>query len=296
MEQYINAAEALYHKIDGHVAPFVFSSIEKYGGIKLVPNPTTGAWPFVSSPTPLLLSLAAYFTIVILGLLINKATGAKKRDPVILKPFVALHNVGLVVLSTYMFVKILLEAKNNGYSVWGNAYKRSEKEMAIGITIFFLSKIWEFVDTFIMLLKGNVRQVSFLHVYHHASISAIWWMLAYDMPGGEVYWSATLNSFVHIVMYSYYLLASIITGEGARKKYLFWGKYLTQLQMTQFLLNLFQAYYNMQSATSDAHTKFFAKVLFYYMGTMLFLFGQFYIQKWIKGSPSAHKDKKHKTN
>lgn len=27
---------------------------------------------------------------------------------------------------------------------------------------------------FIMLLKGKLEQVSFLHVYHHGSISAIW--------------------------------------------------------------------------------------------------------------------------
>jgi hypothetical protein len=27
---------------------------------------------------------------------------------------------------------------------------------------------------FIMIMKGNMRQVSFLHVYHHVSISVIW--------------------------------------------------------------------------------------------------------------------------
>lgn len=37
----------------------------------------------------------------------------------------------------------------------------------------------------IMLLKGNVKQVSFLHVYHHVSISCIWWAIAYAAPGGD---------------------------------------------------------------------------------------------------------------
>ena len=36
-----------------------------------------------------------------------------------------------------------------------------------------------------MLLKGNVKQVSFLHVYHHVSISCIWWAIAYAAPGGD---------------------------------------------------------------------------------------------------------------
>lgn len=30
-------------------------------------------------------------------------------------------------------------------------------------------QVYEFTDTFIMVLKRNDRQISFLHVYHHAS-------------------------------------------------------------------------------------------------------------------------------
>jgi hypothetical protein len=36
-----------------------------------------------------------------------------------------------------------------------------------------------------MLMKGNLNQVSFLHVYHHVSISCIWWVIAYAAPGGD---------------------------------------------------------------------------------------------------------------
>eukprot|EP00897_Mesotaenium_endlicherianum_P001448 jgi/Mesen1/1330/ME000013S00824 len=36
-----------------------------------------------------------------------------------------------------------------------------------------------------MLLKRNLRQVSYLHVYHHASISVIWWILSYQCPNGD---------------------------------------------------------------------------------------------------------------
>lgn len=45
--------------------------------------------------------------------------------------------------------------------------------MASVIYVFFLSKLYEFVDTFIMLAKGNTSQVSLLHVYHHVSISFV---------------------------------------------------------------------------------------------------------------------------
>jgi hypothetical protein len=36
-----------------------------------------------------------------------------------------------------------------------------------------------------MVLKRNVRQITFLHVYHHSSIALIWWIIAYHAPGGE---------------------------------------------------------------------------------------------------------------
>ena len=49
-----------------------------------------------------------------------------------------------------------------------------------------------------------------LHVYHHASISFIWWMITHTAPGGDAYFSAALNSFVHVLMYTYYLLAILL--------------------------------------------------------------------------------------
>ena len=127
-------------------------------------------------------------------------------------------------------------AHEGRYIVWGNPYKASEHGMATMIYIFFVSKIYEFMDTFIMLLKGNLHQVrashfpeplaaccfaltrraglamkvTLLHVYHHASISFIWWMITNTAPGGDAYFSAAINSSVHVIMYLYYLLAILL--------------------------------------------------------------------------------------
>ena len=41
----------------------------------------------------------------------------------------------------------------------GNAYDPKETALAHYIWVFYVSKIYEFVDTFIMLLKNNLKQV-----------------------------------------------------------------------------------------------------------------------------------------
>jgi len=56
-----------------------------------------------------------------------------------------------------------------------------------------------------MLLK----QVSFLHLYHHYSIAWCWWIAIILFPGGDSYFGALLNSWIHVLLYSYYAFALI---------------------------------------------------------------------------------------
>lgn len=51
--------------------------------------------------------------------------------------------------------------------------------------------------------------------------------------GGHITLLCILNSFIHVVMYGYYLLAAM----GPRvRPYLWWKKYLTTMQMIQFVI------------------------------------------------------------
>lgn len=245
------------------------------------PASTAKDLPFVASPAVLVTCILVYLAVVCVSVVASKFRKQEvKRDSFLLRTFVQLHNIFLVGLSLYMCIGIISEAVANGYSFWGNSFNPSEKRMAEMIHIFYVSKMYEFVDTFIMIFKGNMRQVSLLHVYHHLSISLIWWSIVYVAPGGDAYYSAALNSFVHVVMYTYYFLASAIgKNEKARKRYLWWGKYLTQLQMTQFVTMLGQASYNLYF---KRYNLFLAQLLVVYMLSLLGLFGHFYISKYSK--------------
>jgi GNS1/SUR4 family len=49
-----------------------------------------------------------------------------------------------------------------------------------------------------------------------------------DISGGHGTFLGLINTFVHIIMYSYYLLTAL--GPGVQK-YLWWKKHITRLQM-----------------------------------------------------------------
>lgn len=143
--------------------------------------------------------------------------------------------------------------------------------MARVLWIFYVSKIPEFIDTWIMIMKKNDRQVSFLHLYHHSTIFVIWWAIIYYAPGGDSYLSAAMNSFVHVLMYSYYFLTSI------GFKNVPWKKYITQIQMFQFLVNLIHGAHN-SIMDVPGYPRWTGQLLFFYMITLLFLFGNFYLK------------------
>ncbi|KAJ4159350.1 uncharacterized protein LMH87_008255 [Akanthomyces muscarius] len=94
--------------------------------------------------------------------------------------------------------------------------------------IFYLSKFYEVLDTFIILAKG--KPSSTLQTYHHAGAMLCMW-------AGMRYMSAPIwvfvqfNSFIHALMYTYYT----VTAFNIRVP-VFIKRSLTSMQITQFLV------------------------------------------------------------
>lgn len=84
-----------------------------------------------------------------------------------------------------------------------------------------------------------------------------------------------LNSFVHIFMYFYYMVAAM----GPKyKKYLWWKKYMTWIQLIQFTIMLA---YLVTLVIFDC--KFSRSLTFFFVGNVvifLYLFSKFYIQAY----------------
>lgn len=107
--------------------------------------------------------------------------------------------------------------------------------------------------------------------------STVWCGIKF-VPGGHASFFAFLNTFVHIIMYTYYMLAAM----GPKvQKYLWWKKYLTILQLVQFMavgIHAFQLllYNPCQYPMTFVYVVLFHAIMFW------FLFRNFYNQTYIK--------------
>lgn len=91
--------------------------------------------------------------------------------------------------------------------------------------IFYLSKYYELLDTFLLILRG--RPLTVLHAWHHTSVVyEIWAWLESGMVLGV--YGMWFNTFVHVIMYAYY--ASVLLKIRFPMK-----KAITTIQIIQFL-------------------------------------------------------------
>ncbi|TPP65765.1 Elongation of very long chain fatty acids protein 4 [Fasciola gigantica] len=109
------------------------------------------------------------------------------------------------------------------------------EKLVHSLWLFHISKLVECLDTVFFILSGKLRLVTWLHVYHHSTMIPYTWVLAKWIPGGQAFNLVLTNGSVHVVMYTYYALAAL---GPAWRKYLWWKRYLTILQMIQFVYGI----------------------------------------------------------
>ncbi|PNP61221.1 hypothetical protein FNYG_14067 [Fusarium nygamai] len=94
--------------------------------------------------------------------------------------------------------------------------------------IFYLSKFYEVLDTFIILAKGKLS--STLQTYHHAGAMLCMWAGMRYMAA-PIWQFVLINSFIHSLMYFYYTLTAFNIRVPTPVK-----RTLTSMQITQFLV------------------------------------------------------------
>ncbi|KAB0794798.1 hypothetical protein PPYR_11637 [Photinus pyralis] len=234
------------------------------------PDERVRDWFLVNSPLNLIIIYVVYFSFILFGLYFMS-----KRKPFELRGCLVVYNCIQIAIASYIFEEIVSNAILAKYKLictpLDTSYNRTALRIAKTFWLFYISKIVDLFDTVFFVLRKKNQQLSFLHVYHHSTMIFNWYLGVLYTPGGQATLSVAINSFVHIIMYTYYLLSSF----GPRvQKYLWWKKYLTQLQLFQFIIILLHLVIgSINGCQKPIWLVYFS---FLYLWSMVFLFLNFY--------------------
>ena len=194
------------------------------------PEPTK-IWLVKLRPTgPLRLS-ALYLILIYAA-----KTWMEGRNPMKLRPALIAWNACLAMFSIIAFVQfapsgLIYEILKGGFVHSVCLIKPfSTPELNFWSTLFILSKLAEFGDTFFLIFKKS--PLTFLHVYHHVTVAMYTWFGGTD--GSSIgAWFGSMNYGVHSVMYTYYMLKALGINVPSVVT-----KSITTLQLSQFFMGL----------------------------------------------------------
>ncbi|XP_071104842.1 very long chain fatty acid elongase 4-like isoform X2 [Haliotis cracherodii] len=240
-------------------------------------------WLFMQSYTPTLAITALYLFAVWVGPKIMK-----DREPFKFKWTLFFYNFGLIVMNFHICSQLLWYSTklNYSYSCQPVNYTREHGEMKIASALwwFYFSKCVEMLDTIFFIMRKKDNQVSFLHVYHHASMFPIWWVGIKWVAGGQSFFGAMINSFIHVLMYTYYGVSAL---GPEYQKYLWWKRYLTKLQLIQFVTGIVHAVQSLTNGCDFPEALHWALII--YAFTILLLFLNFYFHTYLKSRSAKTK-------
>lgn len=131
----------------------------------------------------------------------------EQRPPYSLKGIAFLWNLTLSLLSLLGFMTILLQQPKM-LLVSMHPERYFSPPVRVVITIFTLTKTVEFGDTVLLVLKK--KPLSFLHLYHHLTVSLYCWHAQY-INADFAHGFAIMNLAVHAIMYLYFCLTCLLT-------------------------------------------------------------------------------------
>ncbi|KAH9523780.1 Elongation of very long chain fatty acids protein 4 [Bulinus truncatus] len=256
---------------------------EWYNETMALADPRTEGFPLLDSPDKMLYLIGLYLFVVWQG-----PKWMVPYKPWNLKKPIIVYNFAMVLLSSFISISSIIGVyKAGGYSIFCDEMDKYQFSDESGFYVnvgwlFFISKLIEFLDTIFFILRKKNNQITFLHVYHHATMTVFTWLGVKFLPGGTNIIYPLINSFIHAVMYTYYGLSAF---GPHMAKYLWWKKYLTRMQISQFVIFLSQGVLN---AVYDCRfSKAFVYAVFIYTFTILLLFINFYVRAYMTKSSSS---------
>ena len=191
---------------------------------------------------------------------------------VLLQRLSIIHNGLLILFSAWTFLSLSRLLYETGI-VFESAYYFQNPLFDKIIYYFYLSKYYEFFDTFLLYLNG--KQPIFLQKYHHIG-AVICWHLCYIYKVDSIWLPSLVNAFIHTIMYSYYL-GCLLKIQQVR----FIKQYITSLQLVQLIVPNFIILYYYSPPVETEFNHNINNLSRVYVTILIALFSQFYYKNYI---------------
>ncbi|XP_023340268.1 elongation of very long chain fatty acids protein AAEL008004 isoform X1 [Eurytemora carolleeae] len=256
-----------------------------YDKIQKHSDPRVDNWLMMDSPVYTLVLSSLYLIFI---LLIGPAY-MKHRSAYTLKYPMIVYNLAQTLFNAWVLkegLKLWFSGEYNWICQPVDYSTSKQGMLAVNMAWwFYMSKFTDFVDSFFFVLRKKNNQLTFLHVVHHSSMPVFSWFGPKFAGGGHTSFGGTWNMLVHVIMYFYYFLAAA----GVKRELLWWKKYLTGLQMVQFVAVILHAMFPL--VLSDCNYPKEMSFIIIFNGALYFvLFWKFYKKSYsITPSKPANK-------
>lgn len=254
----------------------VSSSKDYYSWLSSFADPRVEKWPLMASPVPTLGLFFLYLFVANYG-----PSFMKSRKALQLRWLLVFYNLYIAILNLWITCELCYCSYKLNYKSFCQLVTISNDpyvmRIANAIWWYYASKGIEFADTLFFILRKKDRQLTFLHKYHHSSMFIVWWTAVRFVPGGSAITPVVFNSFVHVLMYTYYGLSAL---GPAVQKFLWWKRYLTIIQLIQFFVGVSIGIHLISSGCQ--FTRWMQYVFSGYAFSFIILFGNFYLHEYTK--------------
>ncbi|XP_043254215.1 elongation of very long chain fatty acids protein 1-like [Colletes gigas] len=232
----------------------------------------TNDWFLVSSPVPIVLILFSYTYFVL-------RCGPKfmaNKQPYGLHQLVRVYNLIQIILNATIIYLIVDSGWIEDFFIYcvPPNYDPTPQGLKIcAISYYgFVIRVFDLFETIVFVLRKKNRQVSFLHLYHHITTVIVTWLNVKYVSTGMSLTIGIVNSTIHVIMYTYYLLSTY--GPSVQRKLQPLKPMITIAQMVQFV---FLILYMLQTLRPTCRGLLIpASVMFVNVWINLILFYNFY--------------------
>ncbi|CAF1431929.1 unnamed protein product [Rotaria sordida] len=256
-------------------------------------DPITHSWFLCSSPWPMIIITIGYLLSIPYG----KQWMSIHSKAYNLRLAIVIYNFLAVLINAYVVILSVRTLTLKSYRVYcqGVMHDKEDIYLAKAVWWYYISKAFEFWDTWFFILTKKFSHISILHVYHHSTMFPLWYLAAHYAPGGEVVSPVIVNACVHVIMYLYYALTIM---HIQRKRLAQVKLFVTAIQISQFIAAAIGCVFRFHAMLFKGdqscydYPVIFVLLFLIHSISLLFLFVNYFLQEYIWKKNSKYYEQK----